>query len=996
MAIALRAANAGGLSAGTTASVPLPAGTTIGDVTVVLVNQQSAGGGFSDITVPSGWWVLASTLGAILCWRVFQSGDPSSVTFSTGVSGATWGYAGTSYSGCDTSSPIDTLAACVLAVSGGGASVADNYRAPSLNPNYMGSQLVVFYSSAYYGSGGTPTLPGGLTQQALDPSGALLVIGDKALTDGTATGDLSLGPWGVQSGPQFGAQVALKASGASAAVVAPPRPYISGVLQGGTGSGSPITPQLPIQPNVGDLIFLAITQDTGAPTPPTGYTLLISETFYLYYHTYVYGDTVAPSWTPSGASTVYEYVVVSGMGGVAPLIGQHSSIYGSPPQSAPSLTPATADDLLLCFFGDYNNYPQSFSSYPSLTFDADNSNPGGAPSLNAGWAWPASNPSGAQSMGFSGANLEAMAVLIETPPTVVVYVPSDEAYIYPSTAVFVEAVSGANLAFNHAHVSDTVAVAEAVSAAALVADGHYLHASDTAVFTEIVSAATLHAYHKHASDTIVFAEAISVASIHAGYLHTSSAAVFAEAVSAVAWTYNRGLAGTPAAFSEAPSNIYLAADRKLATAAIAIAEAVSATTLKLARAHASDTVTIAEAIFAASLAAHRLHTSNADVFAETLSTAALLAFHQLQAETIAYRVDENEALLARNRNLAGATISLALTESQHSLSAAWRRLSMAPIAYAESPSATVLACARSHVSAPESLMLGFKNHMFSRPRGTTSAPDALATTLGAAALAVHRAHISQPLACGMTVLDQSFHWDGGVEYPEGQRWEACVADVLGQLPSGYRLDAESIALAEAVCASTLVYNAAVSYVGNSTTYGVAGTTLGTPAGTVVGDLILVFMQCNSSYHVPAGYTLVSSQTQDSYYTMILSRIATGSDTLTFVTGDQAAYMAVYSGVSTVESSNGGVGDSVSMDSVNVTNNSLTCLGILFGWEVYNGATITNPSGVTARFNGNFTSSVTVSLLHSDTNAGESGSYWTTPAVTISHIANWMVYGLTIH
>jgi len=401
-------------------SISLAAGVTTGDVSIIAYVQarNSYGGGgitIPVITPPAGYTVLYNQGPMCVCWRAFQGGDATTGISASSTVSDWWESASITYSGLDTSNPIDASNFCNFLSSTATFAVKGSlYRAPSLNPNYDGSRLLCIFASA--GSSGlTIPLPSGLTAQANTGSGPALRLADKALSNGTPTGDFEASV-SSPSVLHFGMQIALKASGAAAATLAAARPAICGLYNELTASATPFNQTLLLeQINVqdGDIVAVLISGPEFVTTPPSGYTARASSNLgaLLYTKTWSTGDSKSPVFTFDGNSgSHYRGIDVALIRKVG--VDVNSVNFDQVAQATASgtttvtvtvgtLTPANANELLIVFFGSSTTNGGTISSVTGgLTVEENN--PAG-PLSYYGWAQPPANPTGSFSATWASA-----------------------------------------------------------------------------------------------------------------------------------------------------------------------------------------------------------------------------------------------------------------------------------------------------------------------------------------------------------------------------------------------------------------------------------------------------------------------------------------------------------------------------------------------------------------------------------------------------------------
>lgn len=401
--LSVRGTFSDGNPSGTSISVNLPSTIQVGDLSVVGVSSLSA----STFTSPSGWTALLNASGIGVFYKIYQSGDPkSNVTFTGSISG--WMAAeGITYIGADQSNPIDSFNSWIFYGNGPYPSYS---RAPTLNPNYNGSQLLCgFFGNSI--SGATFSIPQGLILRLYDVPGPNILLADRALTNGTPTGnfDATGGIWSTIYA-RGGFQLAIKVAGSSTATAQAVPPSVGGML-----TYRWLSANAPVQPNLSalavqnnDLVVVSFIPD-GSTTinPPSGYTAIDSPSGNpgLFQHIWHTGDSTSPSFSFTGSSgyVTPSVAIIRGSGtGVAPQIDQHAFNYSASASSmsAPSLTPTTNTDLLLLIYGNGANSGGTWTTVPSgPTFDI---NYGAGPSdLIGTLPLTSENPTMAYTAGFS-------------------------------------------------------------------------------------------------------------------------------------------------------------------------------------------------------------------------------------------------------------------------------------------------------------------------------------------------------------------------------------------------------------------------------------------------------------------------------------------------------------------------------------------------------------------------------------------------------------------
>ena len=384
MAIALRATAIGPSVNASSTTITLPTGTVTNDVTIIGVLQANTLVGA--LTIPAGWTAIVNTpnSSSAIFYRVFQPGDPSSISVTSTVSNWFESCA-ISYSGCDTTTPIDASNSCWYEVGNAGGSnftgtVPDNIcLAPSVNPNFQNSQLVLIALDPYI-SGFTMTAPGGFVRQVFTGTGPNVMIADKALTTGANTGDFEVTAHATASGAttaiaaHFGCQIALKASGASAATLAAALPTFASIFANSAGASGTIT--VPVN-NVsnGDLVTVWISTQTGLSATPSGYSLVGGNTgALLYTHTWLTSDPTSVSFTANSNFATFVVAVLhkTGVSTNSVTLDVSGNATGAGSVSVSSLISSTTVDLAVFFSGTRTATSGTITGLsPSMNYDLE-------------------------------------------------------------------------------------------------------------------------------------------------------------------------------------------------------------------------------------------------------------------------------------------------------------------------------------------------------------------------------------------------------------------------------------------------------------------------------------------------------------------------------------------------------------------------------------------------------------------------------------------------
>ena len=407
---------------GTNISLNLPGNIQPGDFTVISIDSNSSTATF---TSPSGWTALLNLAGVGVFYRIYQSGDPSSATFT--ASQSSWlAAAGITYVGADQTNPVNAFNSWVFTTLNGGPPVPGYSRAPTLNPNYNGSQLLCgFFGNS--NTGWSFNIPPGLYPEVASNPGPNAVLADAGLVDGTPTGnfDSTGGPAGAIA-TRVGFQLAIKVAGASAATPQAVTPSVGGeiangpIYYGNSGTFTLNFGAIGVQNN--DLLIVSVIPSDPAGTigAPSGFTTIDSSTdgASTFQHLWQAGDPTTYTFNMASTYDTPHAWIIRGAGtGNAPQVDQHGVSYAASAASvsAPSLTPTTNSDLLLLMYGSYDWTGGSWTPPSGPTFDvSDGANPtdilvGSLPLVNE-------SPTAQYTASFrSSGEMWAFAIAVEMP-----------------------------------------------------------------------------------------------------------------------------------------------------------------------------------------------------------------------------------------------------------------------------------------------------------------------------------------------------------------------------------------------------------------------------------------------------------------------------------------------------------------------------------------------------------------------------------------------------
>lgn len=365
-AIAFVAGSTGSAGLSTSQSVTLPTGyNTAGDLTIITATADNTG----TITAPSGWTAIFNASGTVVVYRLYQSGDPSSVTFTLGTSGR-WAYAAGTYSGVDSTNPVDVSGATVVVAGGAGSNSTQNKYAqllkwPSVNPTYSTDQLLLL--SGYGGSlgGAKPTAPSGFTSRENQNGQTVSALFDKALSTTANTGELQTTGLSYNTSPFVGVSVALKTSGASHATAASPRVTVAGLNFTKTSSGTSCPVTLQNTSNGALVAVFVVAAGTQTISVPSGYSSVQSGAGGgLWTHTWSTGDTTSPTFTLSGSNACMSLALtLVGAGSTnTPAVDASGINAGASSVSVSALTPSGSNNDYAWFVAWLKNVGASANS----------------------------------------------------------------------------------------------------------------------------------------------------------------------------------------------------------------------------------------------------------------------------------------------------------------------------------------------------------------------------------------------------------------------------------------------------------------------------------------------------------------------------------------------------------------------------------------------------------------------------------------------------------
>ncbi|WP_233343624.1 hypothetical protein [Burkholderia cepacia] len=395
------------------------------------------------VTVPSGWTNIYNAGSFCVCYRFLQAGDtgPSIVTSS----GVGWGAMITTFTGVDTTNPIDAKGFCCTR-----NGLSTNTMAPPINPGYSDDYLVF----AWGGSGGTSAVspPSGMTGIGsianLNTEAAVRFAGVQ-LASGARVGSAYQTPMTTANVAPFNnttsGLIALKTSGSTHAVTRPnTNPYLASALNGTIGNsitaGAMISARFEEIAAPGD-VLMAFFDSTGAGavTPPDsswkkiGVDLApgsVPAGFYWFVRTSVAGDPQTFSFTNSGSTdtiNVNTATVKMMPGGTSGTVGLDNITWTSqvatgtngPVVAAQSFSGAAADELLLTRQAQASSTSVTFSGSSGWVAVTKTISPNPNSTLGVDYSptnpTPASSPTKASA--GSGNELNAIITFRVVPPS---------------------------------------------------------------------------------------------------------------------------------------------------------------------------------------------------------------------------------------------------------------------------------------------------------------------------------------------------------------------------------------------------------------------------------------------------------------------------------------------------------------------------------------------------------------------------------------------------
>lgn len=342
------------------------ASTVVGNLNIVGVSNFQGGalGSPTTLAAPSGWTVLLSGAGFLVCYRLYQSGDPTSMTVTS--SGAAYLASGcAAYSGVDATTPVETYTSWIGASQPTATTAQVNLpyiKAPSAAPNHANDMLVTVMGLTFDGSSPqTISTPSGMTSRVANTYGPSLYMFDEQLSSGSPTGD-KFASWSEPTNnavSNMGMNILLKTSGDATTGTGA---YIFNAGSLGAinfGSSTSFQGNLAwVKPQVGDLIIADFMAAASTITPPAGWNALQSSgTCQQFYTIWNSSSSLTPTFSVSSgttyASVVFNVYRAQNAPGYSPVLDSHSltTVSSGTSIASAAISPVSTNELLHVFFG---------------------------------------------------------------------------------------------------------------------------------------------------------------------------------------------------------------------------------------------------------------------------------------------------------------------------------------------------------------------------------------------------------------------------------------------------------------------------------------------------------------------------------------------------------------------------------------------------------------------------------------------------------------------
>lgn len=409
MAITTRATSTGPNSFATSTTISLPTGTVANDLTVIVGGFDGATVGNS-VTVPVGWTTIGNANGMFACYRKFVALDPTTVTFTTSDVAADWETAAVSLIGCDTTTPVDVFSSYFELLS---SDRTATYRAPGVCPNFTNDlSLACFVNATSLGD--TQSVPAGYSSVVATTSGPSVLIASKQLSSAATTGDQFTTATHTNQ-PKGGFQIALHASGDSAATPAAPLVTIGGIYNVSPVATSITVPLSRIGAQQNDLACVLVAANGETIATPAGWTQqAVGSDVYTFTRAFQSGDS-DPVFTAAGSTSQSLIAfLMRATNGQAMTIDQVHTATGTGSATLATQTPGAANDYLVAMWGQSSANGDTWTPDGGLTQEAIVTN---GPSLLMQDVQPAAVPTGAfTATGSNGGRTIFASELLITPP----------------------------------------------------------------------------------------------------------------------------------------------------------------------------------------------------------------------------------------------------------------------------------------------------------------------------------------------------------------------------------------------------------------------------------------------------------------------------------------------------------------------------------------------------------------------------------------------------
>ncbi len=403
-AVSFHATTAGANQNGGAVTTNLPTVSNNDVVLFLLASATMATTNNPPWTTPSGWSTAYNVAGFAVFYKIWLTGDPTTVGSSQQNGASSWIVSQTiSYSGVDTTTPLDGVNGTVCNFIHGTPGTK-HCTAPSLSPSWDNDMLIGAWFSAF-ASGNASTLPVSLTSRFNKNDGPTIVLGDLLLATAANTGTLNT--TFISNVPLGGVQILLKAaSGGNAAT-----PVYQPTLGGEAIDLGAFQDFLNIYPQDGDLLVLGIYH-SGTSVTVSGYSQVYRTTeLALFTKQFNSGDATTFTVSSASAQASISAFLIRNVHSTT----QHATVDTSNTTTAsstttispPSLSLAGSNDFLIAFYTTPNS-GFTWTLPGALVYAESYANN----NANAAGTWQgATNPSGTLTgTSSSSGNLAAGAV----------------------------------------------------------------------------------------------------------------------------------------------------------------------------------------------------------------------------------------------------------------------------------------------------------------------------------------------------------------------------------------------------------------------------------------------------------------------------------------------------------------------------------------------------------------------------------------------------------